>query len=1781
MEADEDEGPARGTSSRADAIGRGTASPELTGGAGFTFEDGVAAFYLAALLSESPARGMGAAVARTVRLQRGALGEPLDDVVVECDDGDVQRTLRVQVKRSFAFSATPSNAAFYDIVSRTQETIEAEGFRIGLDRCAVATEEIAVAQARHLRSTCDWARDSATAADFLARIGTVGLAAEAKRNLVSDCRKGLKQHLGVEPSDEQVFQFYRHFVLLRFDILGEGARDEDFALDRIGAALSDADRSATFEVWNRLRVVTREASGAAGSFGITTLRERLGGSQRFGTRRSLRGDLIKVAAEGQLALAGIRRDIDGFTLARDELVEQVLSAADEHRIVQIVGQPGTGKSALLRAFAETAASSGSTLVLTADRLMSGGWPAFAQRHQISVGELDDLLLEMAAGGDPVLVIDGLDRVKREDRDVILDIIRPILSDPALRAWRLVCTVRDGSLEYLRQWLPAEFFSGGSAVVEARSLSDTEANQVADALPRLRALLFGPPNVTEIARRPFFAAVLARGLTVGEAPSSETELLAAWWAHGGYDAEGSQRARRQETLLALAERGASTLGRDIAVRGLDHDAVEGLKADQLLKDAEAGISVSFQHDIFFEWSFAQSLVAARDQWLRCLIDAGEPAALGRPVELLAQRRFERDEDWQGGLAELETTAARTQWLRCWLIAPFSSPLFRERNANFDEAVLKNENGRTEKLLVWFQAVRTQPNPALLVTEHLKDSSPAERLRIADELAWPADLPAWGRMLSWLGLQGERLPISLRWDALTLMEVWQRSIGFPNPISERQLDLVAGWIEAIEDHRRPRRRVIPGRFGSLSYEEEKELADRLLGFIFGAGRVYPKFTTAYLKALMKGPDRERRAWKSVLIYADYIAATDPKLLVDALLKEVCEPLPKAKLRAEAKSEERRRRQALRYPEGSRERDLLMPLGIGGGIGMWDWNSLSLDRGADLFYPPTPDTQPFKALFTAAPAEGLRLVKSLANHAIKSWRQLCELSWDERASPIPLRLKFPWGQATYWGGAKEYFAFRAAFAPHVLEAGLMAMEDWAFRELEGGADVDELVRLVVSDCGHNAVLGIAVALAITSQRVSRATLPLASCQRLWRWDMERLVKLEMSEGNANQIGAMGKRQHLDPLIRSNTRAARSRELRSLAPLFALSGDRRLQRSFQTALAGWSLDSAFDTEEEKANAELVLERQRTAQIWSALGDPAHYVAHKTDRGIAVVFDNPHADDADVKESFKQHEALNRGLALGMWGEARFGDGKSDLTPDGAVALAMALDRPDLFQGGRQLGDLKDVERSGVAAAASHVLDSTTKDKQQLAWAEDVIIRALGSPLAVDPMVPDMMMSFHPAKRVGPGLAGLIRRKRRVKEATEALFALLAVPSHEVSVEAAKAIYSLARERPVYVSAALHLILRLSIRRDLRRQYWNNPAGAAEARNQDTLEALSETIEAVQASISLPLPTLPAPPAPLVEQNAAGVGYEDSDDEEDEAAVDGTRYLDVNFLKGHLAAMRPDQAPPGIANEASAFGLALLDWTVAKAAGEAVLGRDTVSQMQFRHTLMDWAAQLSFGMKAEDSIKRILTPICSLPDEQSLELIQPFLSSYMATVFDHAVEDAAAVNVLTFLAERVARTKLGRNSRMDLSLHYATKNLLLVTDQNYGLSTRFANGDYRELHRYAHVIDIMVQGLGRSRSFVELWLSLVERAVEHYPSEPFSRQAQHILDQFLDRKSLRSTTIPSRIATLVHLLAERDQPLSPDLAGAFLRILDRLIDEGDRRAAALQAGDLFRRVPRPTPAAA
>jgi len=1750
--------------------------PELAGGAGFSFEDAVVAVYLGALLGSESAPGLSGRIVERVAQQQVGFGEPLDDLVI---DGrapdDTPARLSLQVKRALTVSAAASNADFREIVTRSWATLAQLDFRETVDRVGAVTGTVAEASRRALNAVCEWARASSTVDTFLAHFQG-GAAGEDRRGVLEAFRGILDNYSNGKIDDSGVYRLLQHFVLISIDVLHEGAVDESNAIERLRHHLRDPHRAAS--LWTRLRVIARDGAGRAAEFNRSSLLSELRGEFRFSGSQSLRQDLATISEEAERSLASISMEIDGTEIQRPVLVEKAKSALESHRFVNLVGLPGTGKSAVLRAAAEDERRNGPILVLKSDRLAGSSWATYATGLGLRTSSIESMLSEISVTGSSVLFVDGIDRVELQHRGIVIDLLTAILRSSLLRTWRVLATSRDNGIEPLRTWLPAGLFDeAGIGTVEVSAFNDDEAERLAQAKPMLRTLLFGDERVREIARRPFFAAVLARSLTVGpsvSSPQSEVELIDAWWTRGGYDSETARALHRQRALIQLAKAGALTLGRRVRLDDFDLDALSDLKADGVIRNVSTGHTVQFAHDIFFEWSFLHLLIDRDEAWLEEIRGVGEPPVLGRAVELLSQTKFSKDLSWEDHLAKLEVAPTRTQWLRAWLVAPFGVPTFEDHAKTVTDAVFRDGATRLSRLAVWFQADKSKANPLVLGRTEVQEQhlSRFEIVRVADALAWPSDFVTWSRFCSWVLRNLDRCPISIVPDLVSAFEVWQNALSdVPNVISAGIIKVTCGWLQDLEDRDHGEElRFDREPWESLGNSERKELEGRLRMLLLRSARVEKARVHAYLSRVEKRRTLRHHAFPSIIAFTPTLASCHAQEMAALTLAELKNDLP-AEIAARPV-----RHGHFRYS-----------------FSYHDWHGLAIQHSRADFSPASPLREPFASLFRQAPDTARALVRELTNHAILAWRQLFSLDPQRHATPLPLTLNFPWGAQEYWGDDQVYLWSRGHWAPAPIICGLMALEHWAFSEIDGGRRVEDVIRDVLAGHTSCAVLNIAAALALSTKNISPTTLPMATSQKIWEWDIARFVH---DGSGSNLIGFMkpSDLEHAKAVRVGNERPARRMEIRWLAQLFVLTGDAELAKAAREAITSFPSKLVFTFKEEIGDKDHVASLRRRAEIWSEIGVLQNYVAESADDGKAVLvrLENPTATDPDVAAITNRHDRIEEQLTLLNWiFDSLEKKAVSDrLTLPQAFERARKLDRSDLFV--EPHGNIRDsdMDQSAVAGtAAIAMLYGGGVADAELNWANEALLRAATTPEdRKDGWFAGSHLMHHPCLYSARGLSGAVRRWPDMADCyKEALLRLAGHPLEEVSEAAIESALSVWELDNNFALIALNLAIQLSIgSMDVPVSVYGYDHASAGERIAVAVAAAIRELRSGELRTfleALPAPWVFASPRPL------GAAPFDRHGEQEPTWRDPDEFLRWDFLPKILPyipvaiAMNDPRCRPIVL----AFCDDLLKWIVERVnpswEDETAQRRERPSTetLQLRHRFFWLLGQVALYLDPGEANRRILAPMFALDDENAASTIRPFADSVAAGgIIDPPDIRPTALPVLKACVQRVIMDRAWDHARRregdvhGFDLPQLVHIFLFVATDFAGGAARFANRDWRDIGVILPIVDQFVVSVGDVPHVATSFLTLCERAVEHYPPEVFTEQITTILDKQPGTPvGWRHTTIPSRIASLVHELATRAQPLPATLAQRMLRVLDRLVDMGDRRSAALQTSEIFKNV--------
>lgn len=1527
------------------------------------------------------------------------------------------------------------------------------------------------------------------------------------------------------------------------------------------------------------------------------------------------GDLDKLTELAKSYANLIPDDVGGTRLDRSSLLENLDTKLTMARLVQVRGLPGSGKSVVVRRAAQRALERGPVLFLKAEQLEGTSWISYAASQGLSGAPLEQLLVEVGSVGTPILFIDAIDRIEKEHQPVILDVIRTIVESPLLNNWRVVVSLRDTSIEVLRNWLGDFLDVLKVETLGVDQLSDEEAETLAKAKPHLRSLLFGSAQVQEIVRRPFFAKVLNQSYVANPsaptfAPQSEVDLIENWWRRGGYNETGQSAIERQRTLLDLARVRARQLSQPISLSQLAAVAhIADLRSDGILQDARESISIRFAHDIFFEWAFFHVLADRGAQWMGEIKACGEPPAIARVVELVSQWEYVKGKDWPAYLAQPEGLDSRSQWLRAWLVGPLGTATFELDEDQFATAVFADDFRLFRKVLVWFQAEKTSPNPNILAGALPQE----QRQRFADLLGWPSDFAAWRRLIHFILRRISYIPQRLYLEIIAIFEVWQNALAdLRNPTSRALLEQCATWLASIDSIS-----TADGPDENSAYWDKVPELDafrKSLGrLLLRSSRAEPTFAADYLQRVTDSERIRDDAFHDIVGFSPILAQTLPQSLVELSLTFLREELPDDQVVRERQELQRAaewRKAVLSKPEAERTRREQMALSSGfslrsiGDFSYHDWEKLSIHDDYKCFWPPSPLREPFHSLFQSSPDEALRLLRELCNHAITAWRQLHRHSRERSGTPIPLELTFPWGTQRFWGTDREYLWFRSTWAPKAIDCGFMALEEWCFAELASGRPVDALIQQIIAENECIAILGTVAMLVLHSERVSEATLPLITSQRLLAADYQRMGQ-DLSP-TASLIGFTHRtdKPHIEAVQAANARPARKTQLSWMVPKFVFA-EKPISDRARGAILNFKNDLPYQYEEHRDIPDTRGNLTAQALEYAELADPKNYQAYRTKEDsdqIAIVHVSPSAakpeNVARVEEASKQL----RQMGLWTWATKSFEEKalRDTYTVEDAIALAKEADSSDLF---KHSSDENEVElwgmrRGAVAATAAIALNfregSTEED---LEWARDVLRRAICLPEKPDLMwSPSSVIPWHQAIYVARGLAADLREGTAARDAIRNLLGLIAHPLEIVSIAAIEEVCKLWPKNYKLTWAGLVLAFSLCHvqprPRDQVRQYGEATHSASEA--QAAVDAALTFYENGSGWASLPLP----PPAWVKIEPRKGrrvlQSYEEYDADDAADAADVWDEPDV-FWHSKYAAEILQRIPFDAVLSSSArsalldFLAGVLDWTNQKNEPPWVKpGRRDHSAtriFEWTHSLgsrLGWVAGL---IPLIDFQARFLDPIMALEGDNCWALLSPFASTYVCAYFyDAPVVPADAVATLDLCLGRLLQASAFKRDSYRSGEFSGShqpelvRTLMFVSVERADLAARYVNDDWSEIGRILPLIDRFVRAGGWAASVMDPFLTLCERARNNYPAEAFADQVLvTISDGPENLRSWHGTFIPARIAELVQHFAHRDAPMTLALAQKFLRILDMLVDMGDRRSAALQLGAAFREIRLPS----
>jgi len=953
------------------------------------------------------------------------------------------------------------------------------------------------------------------------------------------------------------------------------------------------------------------------------------------------------------------------------------------------------------------------------------------------------------------------------------------------------------------------------------------------------------------------------------------------------------------------------------------------------------------------------------------------------------------------------------------------------------------------------------------------------------------------------------------------------------------------------------------------------------IMRSARAYPAPGTALFHRAVINERMRREAYSDLMGFTPIMADVAPEAVVAVAKAELMEELPQDRLDREVREyreyvEWLQRLRAIPEEERTEEQKRALqyvsfPLRYDAA----DLDEIGIDQLHNYYRPASPLHEPFASLFAKKPEIALGLVRDLINHATQGWHQVQLLNRDRVGTPIPVILEFPWGQQQFWGDWRVYVWFIGQTAHNVvLDCAFLALSYWAFKQLEAGGLTAEVVRAVVEGNSCYAALGLALVLALETYDVSETTIPIVTCQRLWHHDISRRAQEPMRD-----VDLVGSVLGFDSLPRLtgdkaeakkflDSRQSRGREIRNLAMRFALTANKGLRQRFKEALARFPDDLPYEIEEERSIPGVTASLRQAAERWAGLGDIQNYRKHQTKTdAVMISYEPPNPLTPAEEKRLKESTTSLQEYSVVAWATKSF---QANALVDGpsfadAVAFAQARDNDTI------LTERSDAEahsaQAMISAVAAVVIRFGSPSGPDYDWAWDVMGRVAAMREPKDTFH-GSKIPWHPVNHLIIALVHDRRSSSPRKDSVRRLFELTYYPVDGVAQLAFTGLFMDPDEHVRWVAAQLAMDFSLydTVAQDVR------------------MQSVARALKRLHKTSDGPLPSVPPAWVKTTGRRRYGRSEEEAGWGDANPAFNATFAAQVFHLFPIEAWCQSSLYKPMMAMSLKQ----LAAWTAERLMPSWLEDKrnrrsdtDRSSLVKWNHVLGDLLARAAPFFETEYVRKEFLAAFLT-EDEEGLAVLAGFADMTVSRhVLDAPVVPANTFDLLNDCVERVIRDRaFDPNSYRAGQVHgfdlpKLIKALLFVSiEKEAPGAARFANSDWSQISMIMPIVTRLITAIGWSSYVMKTFLTLCERAGVAYPLDAFAVQANAVLGSLSKAKGGWSgTTLSARTAATIQRLADANFPLRTDQAQALLRVLDALIDLGDRRSAALEQAEAFRGV--------
>eukprot|EP01013_Petalomonas_cantuscygni_P008721 TRINITY_DN21459_c0_g1_i1.p1 TRINITY_DN21459_c0_g1~~TRINITY_DN21459_c0_g1_i1.p1 ORF type:complete len:912 (-),score=49.24 TRINITY_DN21459_c0_g1_i1:94-2769(-) len=827
---------------------------------------------------------------------------------------------------------------------------------------------------------------------------------------------------------------------------------------------------------------------------------------------------------------------------------------------------------------------------------------------------------------------------------------------------------------------------------------------------------------------------------------------------------------------------------------------------------------------------------------------------------------------------------------------------------------------------------------------------------------------------------------------------------------------------------------------------------------------------------------------------------------------------------------------------------------------------------FYPASPLQSPFLVLLRHHPDEGLRLVREMCNFSIDVWRWLRERGdyGENGVRPIPVEIDFPWGTQTFWGDEYVYSWFRGGHGNHACQSALMALEWWAFEQIEAGGGVGEVVRQILEGNETVAALGIAVSVSIANmERELRPLLPFILCPYIWQWDLSRSVG-DQTGNHANEIGDWTRYRVLLTAVRElNQKPHRNVYIRDIVPYFVFSDDEELREKYTLGIRTFPDRLPFELEHEKDDEATINGLRKSMQWNMEQADPQYWHSGPTEDGKHIQFWNepPSANDPNRLAHLEHYAEQNSYLKLALWANKCLEAGalNDKITLKDALEEARKLDADNLFD--PEGADFDSQQRAAGIAGVAFVAAKFAKDddwnEANAIWSADTLRRASGFSRRDDFTFRGSVLSMDPLEFAAHGNVALVARNFEPEGIRRQVLELALHPFEAVAEAVAKASASLAENAPEFLWELLVVLVSRCINSEGNApNYHAVEKSEGEAAYHSELIAAAEL--AIQSGIANPLPDVPIP------------WIKTGDTSDGDGDTVGYERNPVNFLSNvaQKTIIKMDFDPLLATEQKKTQILRLIAQLVEMTFQDIVppfaesrrdFGGSTPSEWTF--SFFFWLGKFCGRLTPAEVDDLVLRPIAEAQTECGLYAMDNFSRGYSAyNILPPADPSEANLKIWNQMAEWIIAHPEGMHIRR-LDREYQSSVLALLFCFHGDFSPLFcaAEADWPYLKSFTRIFDRVIGKFGTNSTIFYAIIKFLQKGGLEFFQDPALSWLVTIAQETRHDDAFWSANGEETVSMLKMFIVEKDAALSDEHHKALSFIIDVLVDNGVRGAGFLQ----------------